>query len=109
MQVFERQIDISQCFHTSSYRHVPIPSENCGQADDDFDKRFGFVLSLVSVMNSWKGEKPAILTGDLLDLQLSPDHAMELEKVAAQYYCQQFFNYFGCTAQVPHCLFMKSG
>ena len=46
-----------------------------------------------------------MLAGDVFDLQLSPDSAMELEKVVAKYYCQQFFNYFGHAAQVPHHLF----
>lgn len=105
VQLFDRQIEISQCFPTSSFRHVPIPSENCRLADDDFDKRFRFVTALVFVMNSWKGAKPAMLEGDLSKLQLSPDAAMELEKVVAKYYCQQFFNYFGRAAQVPHRLF----
>ena len=105
-QLFERQIDISQCFHTSSYRHVPIPSENLGLADDDFDKRFRFVTGLYFVMKSWKGDKPAMLVDDLSDL--SPTDAMELEKVVAKYCCQQFFNYFGRAAQIPHRLFAKN-
>jgi hypothetical protein len=104
-QLFDRQIEISQCFRTSSFRHVPIPSENLGLADNDFDKRFRFVTALAFVMNKWKGDKPAVLTGDLFKLELSPDAAMELEKVVAKYYCQQFFNYFGRAAQVPHRLF----
>ena len=57
--------------------HVSLPSENIGLADDDFDKCFWFVTALVFVVKSWKGEKPAILAGDLSDLQLSPDGAME--------------------------------
>jgi len=104
-QLFDRQIKISQCFHTSSFRHVPIPSENLGLADDDFDKRFRFITALVFVMDSWKGDKPTVLAGDLSQLQLSPNEAMELEKIATKYYCQQFFNYFGRAAQVPHRLF----
>jgi hypothetical protein len=36
---------------------------------------------------------------------LTPDGAVDLEKVVAKYYCQQFFNYFGRAAQVPHRLF----
>jgi hypothetical protein len=107
-QLFDRQVEISQCFPTSSFRHVSIPSENCGLANDDFDKRLQFVMALVFVMNSWKGDKPAMLAGDPFDLQLSPSGAMELEKVAAKYYCQQFFNYFGRAAQVPHRLFATS-
>ena len=46
-----------------------------------------------------------MLVGDLSEMQLSPSRAMELEGVVAQYYCQQFFNYFGRAAQVPHRLF----
>ena len=103
MQLFEREIEISQCFQTNSFRHIPIPSENLGLADDDFDKRFRFIAGLYFIMKSWKGDKPAMLADDLSDL--SPNAAMELEKVVAKYYCQQFFNYFGRAAQVPHHLF----
>jgi hypothetical protein len=102
-ELFERQIDISQCFHTSSFQHVPIPSKNLGLADDDFDERFRFVTGLYFVMKSWKGDKPTMLASDLSDLL--PNSAMELEKVIANYYCQQFFNYFGRAAQIPHRLF----
>jgi hypothetical protein len=104
-QLFDRQIVISQCFQTSSFRHVAIPSKNLGLADDDFDKRFQFITALVTVVHSWKGEKPAPLAGDLLDLQLSPNEAKEMEYIVTKYYCQQFFNYFGRAAQVPHRLF----
>jgi hypothetical protein len=107
-QLFDREILISQCFLTSSFRHVSIPSANVGLADDDFDKRFRFVTGLAFVMNTWKGEKPDVLTGDLYRLQLAPDGAKDFEGVATRYYCQQFFNYFGRAAQVPHRLFATS-
>ena len=102
-QLFERQIDISQCFHTSSYQNVPIPSKNLGLADDDVDQRLQFVTGLYYVIKSWKGDKPAMLANNLSDL--SPKATIELEKVVAKYYCQQFFNYFRHAAQVPYCLF----
>jgi hypothetical protein len=82
-QLFGRQVEISQCFPMNSFRHVSITSENRGLADDDFDKRFVYVTALVMVMKSWKGDKPAILAGDLSDLQLTTDGARELEKVVA--------------------------
>jgi hypothetical protein len=107
-ELFDRHVEISQCFPTNSFRHVSITSENRGLADNDFDKRFAYVTALVMVMKSWKGDKPAILAGDLSDLQLTTDGARELEKVVAKYYCQQFFNYFGRAAQVPHRLFATS-
>jgi hypothetical protein len=107
-QLLDRQTVISQCFHRSSFRHVSIPSENLGLADDSFDNRFRFITGLVYVMNSWKGDKPHVLTGNPFDFQLTPDAAIETEKVVAQYYCQQFFNYFGRAAQVPHRLFVTN-
>ena len=70
----------------------------------DFNEHFRFITGLYFVMKSWKGDKPTMLANNLSDL--SPNTAMELEKVVAKFYCQQFFNYFGCTAQVPHCLFV---
>ena len=105
-QLFDRQIEILQCFHMSSFLHVPIPNKNLGLADNDFDKRFQFVTALAFVMKSWQGDKPTMLAGNLSNL--SQNNAMELEKVVAKYYCQQFFNYFRCAAQVPHCLFMAN-
>ena len=104
-KLYERQVEISQCFLMSLFQHVSIPSENLGLADNDFDKCFCFITALVFIMNLWKGEKPTMLAGDVFNLQLSPDGAMELEKVVAKYYCQQFFNYFGHAAQVPHHIF----
>jgi len=90
----------------SSYQHIPIPSENLGLADNNFNKHFRFVTGLYFIMKSWKGDKPAMLADDLSDL--SPNTAMELEKVVAKYYCQQFFNYFSRAAQVPHRLFVMN-
>jgi hypothetical protein len=108
IQLFKRQIKISQCFLTNLFWHVPIPSGNHGLADDDFDKRFQFITALVFNMNLWKGDKPAVLAGNLSNFQLSPNDAKELEKVAAKYYCQQYFYYFGRAAQVPHRLFVTN-
>jgi hypothetical protein len=102
-QLLDREVLISQCFRTDSFRHVLIPSGNHGLADDDFDKRFRFIVALALVVKSWKGQKPTELTDDLSNL--SRNAAMELEIVVAKYYCQQFFNYFGRAAQIPHRLF----
>ena len=71
IELFARQNDISQCFYTSSFRHVPIPSENIGLADNDFNKHSLFVTALVVIMKSWKGDKPAILAGNLSNLSMS--------------------------------------
>jgi len=105
-QLFERQIMISQCFHPSSFRHVPIPSQNLGLAADNVDDRFHFVTNLVLVMKSWRGDKPVILGASVDSLRgFSRKAREEMEKCVAKYYCQQFFNYFGRAAQIPHRLF----
>ena len=106
-QLFDRQTLISQCFPLGSFPHVSIPSENTGLVDNDFNKRFRFVTGLVFVMNSWKGDKPSVLAGDLYNLQLSPNETRELEEIVTKYYCQLFFNYFGRAAQIPHRLFLS--
>ena len=75
--------------------------------DNDFDNCFWFVTGLVFVVNLWKGNKPSVLAGDVYNLQLSPYETRELEEIITKYYCQQFFNYFGRAAQIPHCLFLS--
>ena len=105
-QVFERQILISQCFSTSSFRPVPIPPEHLGLAADDLDEWHQFITVLALVMQSWKGEKPVILSAPLDNIRKFTQQAvMQFETVVAKYYCQQFFNYFGRAAQIPHHLF----
>ncbi len=100
---------ISQCFRTGSFRPVPIPSENLGLAADDLDERFRFITALVLVMQTWKGEKPVILHAPEDNIRIFTRQArMQLERVVARYYCQQFFNYFGRAAQIPHRLFATS-
>ncbi len=105
-QLFERQIKISRCFPTSSFRHVPIPSINGGFGADDFDLRSLFIVGLFYVMKSWKGDKPALFDVPEDDVRnYIYTFQMEDEEVIAKYYCQQFFNYFGRAAQTPHRLF----
>jgi hypothetical protein len=105
-QLVERQMKISRCFPINSFRHVTIPSENCGLAADDVSERFRFVVELLHVMKSWRGEKPALFGISQHNLRDSTLQTRKLlEKTIAKYYCQQFFNYFGRAAQIPHCLF----
>jgi hypothetical protein len=102
----ERQMKISRCFPINSFRHVTIPSENCGLASDDLNERFRFVVELLHVMKSWRGDKPAIFDISMDNLRDSTRQTrMLMEKTIAKYYCQQFFNYFGRAAQIPHRLF----
>ena len=106
VQLVERQMKISRCFPINSFRHVMIPSENCGLAADDLNRRFPFVVKLLHVMKPWRGEKPAIFGISMDNLRDSTHQTrILLENTIAKYYCQQFFNYFGRAAQIPHRLF----
>ena len=106
VQVVERQMKISRCFPIHSFRHVTIPSENCGLAADDLSERFRFVVELLHVVKSWRGNKPAIFDISMDNLRDSTHQTrLLMEKTIATYYCQQFFNYFGRAAQIPHRLF----
>jgi hypothetical protein len=105
-QLVERQMKISRCFPINSFRHVTISSENRGLAADDLSERFRFVVELLHVMKSWRGDKPAIFDISMDNLRDSTRQTrILLEKTIAKYYCQQFFNYFGRAAQIPHRLF----
>jgi hypothetical protein len=66
--LFERQIEIAQCFPVGSFRHISIPSENRGLAADDFKKCFGFVTALIVIMKSWKGKKPIVFNAPIENL-----------------------------------------
>lgn len=105
-QLLERQMKISRCFPINSLRHITIPSENCGLAADNLGERFRFVVELLHVMKSWRGDKPVIFEISMDNLRDSTQQTRILmEKTIAKYYCQQFFNYFGRAAQIPHRLF----
>jgi hypothetical protein len=105
-QLLERQIKISRCFHVGSFRHISIPLENHGLASDVLGSRYQYIKALLLVMKSWKGEKPLLITASDEQLrEFNRPTVQHAEKVVAKYYCQQFFNYFGRAAQIPHRLF----
>jgi len=106
-KVLERQLSVSACFCPSSFQHVTIPSENAGLAADNFGQRYHFIVALFLVMKSWKGKKPVIFgASEDAVCQFSLEAAKGFEKLITKYYCQQFFNYFGRAAQIPHRLFV---
>ena len=105
-KLLERQVKISRCFPAGSFQYITIPSQNCGLAADNFNKRFEFVINLYLVMKSWKGDQPGVFM--LLEesvRKLTRVAAISFEQCVVEYYCQQFFNYFGRAAQIPHSLF----
>jgi hypothetical protein len=59
-QLLDRQTKISKCFPIESFRHVTIPSRNCGLAADTLGERFPFIVALFLVMKSWRGDQPKI-------------------------------------------------
>lgn len=106
LQLINRQTLISECFPVDPFMSTSLPSRNCGLAGHDVEERIPFVLALVRVMQSWKGDKPPVFELAAKSFHdISASHATELEEAATKYYCQQFFNYFGRAALVPHRLF----
>lgn len=101
-RLLERESLISKCFVIDTFKSAPLPNHNCGLAADDLRDRLPYLREVVRVMMAWKGSKPT--TFDRADLPLD-DHHAELEVIVAKYYCQQFYDYFGRAAQVPHRLF----
>jgi hypothetical protein len=106
LQLIHRQALISECFPVDPFRSLSLPTRNCGLAGSEIEERLPFVLALVRVMQSWKGDKPPVFQLAARTFhEVSASQGTELEEVATKYYCQQFFNYFGRAALVPHRLF----
>jgi hypothetical protein len=105
-QLLDRQTKISRCFPIESFRHVTIPSRNCGLAADTLGERFPFIVALFLVMKSWRGDQPKNFEASEENVLNFSGHASSsFENLVAKYYCQQFFNHFGRAAQIPHRLF----
>ena len=106
-QLLDRQTKISRCFPIESFQHVSIPSRNCGLAAENLSERFHFIIALFVVMKSWRGDQPKIFEASEENVRnFSGQTALSsFENLVAKYYCQQFFNYFGRAAQIPHRLF----
>ncbi len=108
-QLLDRQTKIPRCFPLESFQHVAIPSRNCGLAADNLGERFTFIVALFLVVKSWRGEKPKIFEASEEKVRDFPSNGwiacLSFENLVAKYYCQQFFNYFGQAAQIPHRLF----
>ena len=106
-QLLDRQTKIMRCFPMDSFQHVTIPSINRGLAADNLGERFSFIIALFLVMKSWRGDQPKIFEASEENVHnFSYGQAWSsFENLVAKYYCQQFFNYFGRAAQVPHRLF----
>jgi hypothetical protein len=106
LQLIHRQALISECFPIEPFKSTSLPTRNCGLAGQDVEERIPFILVLVRVMQSWKGDKPLVFQLAARSFhELSASQAVELEEAATKYYCQQFYNYFGRAALVPHRLF----
>jgi hypothetical protein len=107
LQLMQRQVIICECFSIDPFVSRTLPDRNCGLAADVIEERLPFILPLVRVMQSWKGEKPTIFDLAARSYQEIPRcDALEFEVAATKYYCQEFFNYFGRAAMVPHRLFL---
>ena len=105
-QLLERENKISQCFPSDSFRHITFAPENRGLGADAFHERFHYIVNLFLVMKGWKGKQPVIFgASEETVRKFTRTPAIDFEKVVTKYYCQQFFNYFGRAAQIPHRLF----
>ena len=106
-QLIQRQALVSKCFPVNPFLSRSLPDHNCGLATNDIEECILYVVCFVQVMQSWKDNKPPIFNLAAWSYQEIPQsQASELEEATTKYYCQQFFNYFGRAALLPHHLFM---
>ena len=102
-RLLERESLISKCFFVNTFKSAPLPNHNYGLAADDLRNHLPYLREVVRVMMAWKGSKPTAFYR--ADLPFDAHQANELENNVVKYYCQQFYDYFGRTAQVSHRLF----
>ena len=108
-QLMQRQALVLECFPVDPFLSRLLPDRNDGLAANDIEERIPYIFSFVRVMQSWKGDKPPMFNLAAQSYQKIPQsQASALEEAATKYYCQQFFNYFGRAALLPHRLFMSN-
>ncbi|PPR02078.1 hypothetical protein CVT24_011176 [Panaeolus cyanescens] len=106
-RALEQEGEISLLFPYDTFI-VPISNPNAGLAAHSLRDRIPYLRTFARIMSGWKGDKPHIFylgkhrSG--ADSSIPLDEAALLENEVAQFYCQQFFNYFRRAAQVPHFL-----
>ncbi|KAF8805279.1 hypothetical protein BYT27DRAFT_7258384 [Phlegmacium glaucopus] len=84
-QLIKRQATISWCFPIDPFKHIYLPDRNCGLAASDLEEHLPFVLALVQVMQSWKGNKPPIFTlATQSPRKISESHTKEHEEAATK-------------------------
>ncbi|KAF9035469.1 hypothetical protein BJ165DRAFT_1409348 [Panaeolus papilionaceus] len=105
-----REFEVRSLFANMTYYLPSLDPPNSGLAADDIKSRLPSLLILAGLMNSWRGEKPAILgIGRQHSIEgITIQEAHQLEQAVASYYCQQFYNYFRRAALIPHCLYESS-
>ena len=87
---------LQACFPDSDFPFIKILYMDTGLIAKDWRERLPCILAFVNMMFSWRGPKPTVF-----DSQLCPpeeflhEQTLELEREAAQFYMQTFFNYFG--------------
>ena len=95
-ELFNQQELISKCFINLSVDVISIPSTNLGLAASNFWAWLPYILALVTVMRSWKGDKPdvSVLASQPIYNFLEVD-ALRLEEAITMLYTQTSFNHFG--------------
>ena len=61
-KLFECQALVSGYFAVGAFKYITLPDHNQGLAADSLRDRLPYLISMVHVMRSWKGTKPAAFT-----------------------------------------------
>ena len=100
-QLLECQSLILKCSAADAFMYISLPNCNSGLAADILQERLPYLQCMLHVMKSWKGTKPTIFYLAHRPQSIPDQQAKEFEAVVVKYYCQHFFSYFGCAAQIP--------
>ncbi|KAF8833470.1 hypothetical protein BDN67DRAFT_1017523 [Paxillus ammoniavirescens] len=93
LKIFPGDVTVTMCL-------VPFPANNKGLASNEPSEKCGYLENLHLVMSSWL-EFPADVS-DPIPPSAASERIWSIEKKLALFYCQMFFNYFGCPPIVLH-------
>jgi hypothetical protein len=88
LQLIHRHALISKCFPINPFKSTFLMARNYRLAGQDVKEHLPFVLSLVQVMQSCKGDRPPVFQLAAQSFyEISASHATELEDAVTKYYC----------------------
>ncbi|KAK0471908.1 hypothetical protein IW261DRAFT_1424716 [Armillaria novae-zelandiae] len=97
-----RNLPIMHCFPDGDHlpRQLDIGAANYGLADPLWLRRAPYIFAMKKVMQTWEDMPPSLLS-KVRTAGWTEKEFLLVEKTVANYYCNTFWQYFGCAPVLP--------